>query len=92
MVKEGTSGWKKGLSFERAYAYQPRGRTSDAHHLIRTGSEYTVLDALGRLMDPLREERIHRDDSERVAGHRIVSYARYGRQRVSMVSPLCRLG
>jgi hypothetical protein len=35
MVKEGTSGWKKGLSFERAYAYQPRSKTSEAHHLYR---------------------------------------------------------
>ncbi len=35
MVKEGASGWKKGLSFERAYAYQPRTASSDAHHLYR---------------------------------------------------------
>lgn len=34
-VKEGTSGWKNGLTFERAYAYQ-RGRLdAPAHHLYR---------------------------------------------------------
>jgi len=35
MVKEGTSGWKKGLSFERAYAYQPASGVQEAHHLYR---------------------------------------------------------
>jgi hypothetical protein len=35
MVKEGTSGWKKGLSFERAYAYQSKDANGDAHHLYR---------------------------------------------------------
>jgi hypothetical protein len=35
MVDEGTGDWKKGLSFERAYAYQPRSKTSEAHHLYR---------------------------------------------------------
>jgi hypothetical protein len=35
MVKEGTSGWKKGLSFERAYAYQEKRATTNAHHLYR---------------------------------------------------------
>lgn len=35
MVKEGTSGWKKGLSFERAYAYQKKDANGHAHHLYR---------------------------------------------------------
>lgn len=35
MVKEGTSGWKKNLSFERAYAYQPATKRTNAHHLYR---------------------------------------------------------
>jgi hypothetical protein len=35
MVKEGTSGWKKGLSFERAYAYQSKDADGNAHHLYR---------------------------------------------------------
>jgi hypothetical protein len=35
LVVEGTSGWARGLSFERGYAYQPRSETSEAHHLYR---------------------------------------------------------
>lgn len=35
MVKEGTSGWKRGLSFERAYAYQAKSADGAAHHLYR---------------------------------------------------------
>lgn len=35
MVKEGMSGWKKNLSFERAYAYQAASKTTKAHHLYR---------------------------------------------------------
>jgi hypothetical protein len=34
-VKEGTSGWKDGLSFERAYAYQPARAGVAGHHLYR---------------------------------------------------------
>jgi hypothetical protein len=37
MVKEGESGWKNGLSFERAYCYQKADITSKGkgHHLYR---------------------------------------------------------
>ena len=34
-VKEGVSGWKKGLSFERTYAYQQQDVNGNAHHLYR---------------------------------------------------------
>ena len=34
-MKEGTSGWKNGLSFERAYAYEPARGEQNADHLYR---------------------------------------------------------
>jgi hypothetical protein len=34
-VKEGVTGWKKGLSFERTYAYQQKDVAGGAHHLYR---------------------------------------------------------
>jgi hypothetical protein len=47
MVKEGLSGWKRGLSFERAYAYQERSTTANAHHLYRmTVTRQRGLDVL----------------------------------------------
>jgi hypothetical protein len=35
MVKEGTSGWKKGLSLERAYACKEKSVDGKGHHLYR---------------------------------------------------------
>lgn len=68
LVREGTSGWKKGLSFERAYAYQDRTPTSNAHHLYRVivtrqqGLDVLCI-AFGRTSDEARAnayEMLHR--------------------------------